>query len=383
MNKTTRFVHYFVRSFLVLSILLLFFALGFGVRGWMDQQFSGVPLLLQARDLLQKNYLNPLPAPSTLEYGMINGMVAAVGDPHTVFVEPPQHAIETNTLAGQYGGIGARSEQDTQGYIRLYPLPGSPALKAGIQDGDRLLKVDNLTVTPQTDPNQVLAAIRGPVGQKVTVVIGHSPDFTPVALTITRAEIPLPSITYNLIPEEPRVAILHISVIAATTPDELKAAVKDMTAKGASYFILDLRNNGGGLVDGGVDTARLFLKDGEVMEDQFKGQAVEIKRVEKPGELSDLPIVVLVNQNTASAAEIISGALQAHHRAKLIGANTYGKDSIQLVFDLQDGSSLHVTAAKWWVPGVTVPLKPDIVLADDPNDSNALVMAGVKALLQP
>ena len=383
MNNLTRYSHYFARTFLVISVLLLFFALGFGVRGWMDRNSLGLPVLLQARDILQKNALNPLPTPPALEYGMINGMVQAVGDPHTVFVAPPQHTIETNQLAGKYGGIGARSERDTQGYIRLYPLPDSPALKAGILDGDRLLKVENLTVTPDTDPNQVLAAIRGPVGQKVTVVVGHAPDFHPVTLSLTRAEIPLPSITYNLIPEEPRVAILHISVIAATTPDEIKAAIKDMTAKGAQYFIIDLRNNGGGLVDGGVNSARLFLKDGIVMEDQFKGKAVEILRVDKPGELSDLPIVVLVNQNTASAAEIFSGALQAHQRAKLIGANTYGKDSIQLVFDLQDGSSLHVTAAKWWVPGVTVPLKPDIALADDPNDSNALVMAGVKALLQP
>ncbi len=376
-------LYFLARAFFYVSFSLLIFSAGFAVRGFVDRQSLDLPILLQARSILEQNALKDLPKPPALEYGMIKGMVQAYNDPYTVFVEPPQHQLETNQLEGKFGGIGVRIERDSQNLVRLYPLPDSPALKAGIQDGDCLLKVEDLIVDANIDINKVEAAIRGKVGEKVNVTIGHAPDFQPVELAIERAEIGLPSLTYNLVPEDPRVGIMHINIIAATTPDEIKNAVKDMKAKGATYFILDLRNNGGGLVDAGVDTARLFLKDGIVIQQQYRGKAVQSYPVEKAGDLSDLPLAVLVNQGTASAAEIIAGALQSHQRAPLIGTNTYGKDVIQLVFDLQDGSSLHVTAAQWWIPGFPVPLKPDISQPDDPNNPNAAVMAAVKALVQP
>lgn len=383
MNKGLPVFHFLARAFLVLSIGLLIFSAGFAVRGLLDRQTSDLEILQQAKSILEQNALKDLPQPPALEYGMIKGMVQANNDPYTVFVDPPQHQLEINTLEGKFGGIGVRIERDSQNFVRIYPLPGSPALKAGIQDGDRLLKVEDLSLDASTDIAKVEAAMRGPVGKKANIVIGHAPDFQAVNLSIEREEIGIPSLTYNLVPEEPKVGIMHVNVIAATTPDEIKAAVKEMSAKGAGYFILDLRNNGGGLVDAGIETARLFLKDGIVIEQQYKGKAVQSYPVEKAGELSDLPLAVLVNQGTASAAEIIAGALQSHQRARLVGADTYGKDVIQLVFDLKDGSSLHVTAAKWWVPGFPVPLKPDIKAAEDGNNPNLAVMAAVKALVNP
>jgi carboxyl-terminal processing protease len=314
---------------------------------------------------------------------MIRGMLQSYDEAHTVFVEPAQHTLEIDTLEGKFGGIGVRLERDSQGLLRIYPLPDSPSLKAGVLDGDQLFQAGDLVIIKDTPFDQIAFAVCGPVGEKVDIIIGHAPDFAPVKLSIQRAEIALPSVTYNLVPEEPRVGIIHVSVIAATTPDEIKKAILDLTSKQAAYFILDLRDNGGGLVDAGVDTVRMFLKEGVVTEQQFKGAPVESFKVEKVGEFIAIPLVVLVNQNTASAAEIVSGALQAQHRAKLVGTDTYGKDTIQRIFDLKDGSSLHVTSAKWWVPGLTVPLKPDILQADDPNNANAVVMTAVKALLQP
>ena len=175
--------------------------------------------------------------------------------------------------------------------------------------------------------------------------------------------------------------IVHITNIAATTPAELEKAIDDLLSRKAGYLILDLRNNGGGLVDGGVDVARMFLKDGIVIQQQYRGEAVKTYNVEKPGKYLDLPLAVLINQGTASAAEIVAGALQGRGRASLVGDPSYGKGTIQLVFDLKDGSSLHVTTGRWWVPNDPVPLKPDIPQADDPN-SNILIQAAIKALVK-
>jgi carboxyl-terminal processing protease len=164
---------------------------------------------------------------------------------------------------------------------------------------------------------------------------------------------------------EPRLGIVKINLIASSTPDEVRRGIEDLQTHGASAFLLDLRDNYGGLLTAGVDVARLFLKDGVVMEQQYRGREVERFEVDKPGPFADLPLAILINENTASAAEIIAGALQARGRARLIGTHSFGKDTIQLVFNLQDGSSLHVTSAHWWIPGLVgelagAGLQPDI-----------------------
>ena len=153
-------------------------------------------------------------------------------------------------------------------------------------------------------------------------------------------------------------------------------------------FVIDLRNNPGGLLDAGVNIARLFLKDGDVLAQQYRGQEVETFQVEQPGSLSDLPVVILVNHGSASSAEIIAGALQVHQRAYLVGESTFGKDTIQLVFNLSDSSSMHVTAARWWIPGLEPPvggngLQPDVLIdpTASPNDPDPILQAGIETLI--
>lgn len=365
---------------LAVTAITAAFLAGYVTREIVYRSQDQLPILHQAEQLLVDNSLNPLPTPPALEYGMLHGMVQALNDPYTVFVEPPQHQLETNRLEGKFGGIGVRMERDAGRNYIVYPLPDSPAAKAGILDGDRLVSVGDLQITPDTDQDKVTTASRGPVGQKVSVVVARPPDLKTFTFTIARAEIALPSLTWNLAPAEPRVGIVHISTIAETTPTELQKAIDDLLGQKATHFILDLRNNGGGLVDAGVNTARLFLKDGVVINQQYRGEPVKTFTVETPGKYADLPLVILVNQGTASAAEIVAGALQGRGQAKLVGDRTYGKGTIQLVFDLQDGSSLHVTTGRWWVPDLPVPLKPDIPQADDP-DSDTLIQAAIKALL--
>jgi carboxyl-terminal processing protease len=232
----------------------------------------------------------------------------------------------------------------------------------------------------------IQAAIRGPEGKSIKLIIGHPPDFLPVEISIRRAAIPLPSVTWHLDPDNPQIGLIKINTIAASTPEEIQKAVSDLESRKASSFILDLRDNGGGLLTTGVDTARLFLKEGVVIQQQYRDQDVETFRVEKPGPLSDISLAILINHGTASAAEIIAGALQAHHRALLIGAPTFGKDTVQLVFDLKDGSSLHVTAGRWWIPDPKLPLgekglQPDVTVSSEDSNPNSAIATAAEILL--
>lgn len=360
----------------IITISLAFTAGFFSKELLTGQQF---PLLSQAVSIVQNNGLKPLPAETDLEYGMIQGMLKTYDDPYTVFVAPPQNKLQTEQLQGSFGGIGVRLVKDEQGYTLLYPLPDSTALAAGIQDGDRLLAVESQSITTSTSIENIQAEIRGPVGKKVTITVGRAPNYSPIKYQIQRAQISLPSVTWNLTPENNLVGIIQVSIISSTTSSEIQKAVADLEKQGAKYFILDLRNNGGGLLDSGIDVAKLFLKKGPIIDEQYRGKAVQSFSADQSGPLSDIPLVVLINQGTASAAEIIAGSLQAQGRAQLIGSSSYGKDTIQLVFDLPGGASLHVTAAKWWVPGHIVPLKPDYSVAEDPN-SDAVVAKAVQVV---
>lgn len=371
-------------------IIVIAFVCGYLVRDWpiTGSYFAGTkfPVLFEAIDILEQNALVPLPTEQKLEYGMIRGLLEAYNEPFTVFVEPPQHELQSNQLAGKFGGIGVRIERDAENNAFLYPLPGSPALVAGVKDGDRLLAVESLAITPATSNDEIQAAIRGPVGEKVKVTISRAPDFLPVVLAIERDEVSIPSVTWNISPDEPSVGIVQMRVVADTTPNEVTTAIVELQKLGATHFVLDVRNNGGGLVEAGVNTSRLFLKEGVVIQEKYRDEEVKTFYVEKPGQFTEIPLVVLVNKGTASAAEIFAGALQGQGRAKIVGTNTYGKDTIQLVFNLSDGSSLHVTAAQWWVPGLNPKiggngLRPDVSVAEN-ADQNVALQTAIEAVLK-
>jgi carboxyl-terminal processing protease len=383
------FLRAFLLTLLAGALLAGSFAAGFLLHAHRSQA-ANFPIFNQAYEILSSQGLKPTPASPALEYGMIRGLLQAYDDPYSIFVAPAQHELESNALQGSFGGIGVRMGKDAQGEWVLFPIPGGPAAQAGVADGDRLLAIEDLAVDSRMPSDQIQSSVRGPVGQRIKITIGRPPQYKPLQLSVRRAEIPLPSVTWHLDPSDPTVGIVEINLIAASTTGEVQQGFKDLQARGATQFLLDLRDNPGGLLTAGVDVARLFLNDGIVIQEQYRGKPQETFLVERPGPLVELPLAVMINHGSASAAEIIAGALQAHHRAQLVGSASYGKDTVQLVYDLKDGSSLHITAAHWWVPGLEPSLagnglQPDIPV-NPPSDTSAgpdpVIQAAIQALKQ-
>lgn len=364
------------------------FLSGFFLKAYFDKHSQVFPILDQAYEILLNHEYYDLPDNQTLEHGMIRGMLAVSGDQFATFQEPVQHELETNSLQGNFGGIGVDITQTADGNFLLFPIEGGPAYEAGILNGDKLIAVGNMGVSPDTSIDEIKAAIRGKVGEAIKIVVFRDPGNLELDFNLIRTQIHLPSVIWHIVPDHPTIGIIKINIIAETTVDEIEAAIAKLQESGTKQFILDLRDNGGGLLTAGVDIARLFLEEGLILEQQYRGEDVESYPVRAPGPYVELPLVLLVNQNTASAAEIVAGALQVYHRAHLVGQPTFGKDTIQLIFNLQDDSSLHVTAARWWIPGIesdlgSQGLQPDIAIIDDGSGIDLTMNAGIQALLNP
>jgi carboxyl-terminal processing protease len=375
----------FIFSFLAFLCISAAFFAGYFVHAYAESSRDFL-VLRQAYRLLENNALEELPAPPAIEYGMIRGMLDAYGDPNTTFLEPVQQMLQTDSLQGSVEGIGVELQRDEDGTILLYPLPDGPAARAGVKPGDRLVRVGDLDVTTETRLERIEEALRGQEGQSVWLELRRPPENVKILIEVGLEFILLPSTNWYVTAQDSRVGVIKISLIASNTPEEVESAVVDLQKQGVSFFILDLRDNGGGLLTAGVDTARLFLEDGVILLQQYRDEDVETFSVERPGSLANLPLAVLVNEGTASAAEIVAGSLQAQGRARLVGSPTFGKNTIQLVFDLQDGSSLHVTAARWWLPGqdsrsLWEGIQPDIRVRARASNSDPALATAVRILL--
>lgn len=384
-NHLMAFRRSFLISFLSFFSLFAAFSAGFFGHAYFESS-SDFPILRQAYKIIEKHGLKELPLPPAIEYGMIRGMLDAYADPNSTFLEPVEQMIQTDSLQGSVEGIGVDLQRDEAGNITLYPKAEGPAARAGVKDGDRLVRIGDRNVTPETDMETVQEALRGPEGHRVSLELLRPPSLSRIFVEIRLESIPLPSTTWYVSSEDPRVGVIKISLIALSTPEEVVGAVDSLQNQGVSLFILDLRDNGGGLLTSGVDTARLFLKEGVILQQQYRENEIETFSIERPGPLVDLPVVILVNGGTASAAEILAGSLQSHGRALLVGSSTYGKNSIQLVFDLQDGSSLHVTAARWWLPGQEMSalekgLQPDIDVPTPTSEADPALSTAIQVLL--
>jgi carboxyl-terminal processing protease len=361
-------------SLLAAVVVAAAFSAGYVTHGRQDQlQTGSFGLLVQVRDILRANYIGDAPGDTAFEYGAAHGMVGALNDPYSRFVEPPAHELESQDLQGAFGGVGAELRLNPEGEVVLSPYPDLPAAKAGIEEGDVLLQVDDTPITPEISLDDVSALIRGPVGTKVRLTIRHE-DEAPRVVTIERQEFEIPSVTWRQLEDQPDIGLIAISRFSSRTDDEFRRAYQDLSGKGVTGVVLDLRDDSGGLLDASIQVAGEFLDGGVVAYEQRRNGGEEQFPASGRGLAADIPLAVLVNHGTASAAEVVAGALLDRQRAPLIGEKSYGKGSVQLVFDLPDGSSVHVTAARWYTPLHTpidgVGLTPTIETAprDGPND---------------
>ncbi len=326
----------------------------------------------EAWDAAERSFYGQVPSDTVRTYGAIRGMIQTYNDPYTAFFEPPATQQQSQQLAGKFGGIGAMVRRETDGRIVLSPFPDQPAAKAGVQDGDVLARVGTQAITPDMTFDAISQLLRGEVGTQVTIEVTRAAQS--LALTITRAEISVPSVTWRVLSESPSIGYIAISIFAQPTKDELVRAIDDLRSKGATKLILDLRDNGGGLLDAAVDVASQFIDGTVVIESRRTGGDQKFD-ANPTGAARDLSLVVLVNGNTASASEIVAGAIQDRQRGKLIGDQTFGKGSVQNILPLSDGSSLHVTVAQWLTPNrrqiTGKGLTPDIVVGRSGDDVNA------------
>lgn len=325
----------------------------------------------QAWQILHDNYVDPSALdPTTLTYGSITGLMSAVGDTgHTRFLSPEDLANENSSLSGQVVGIGAEMSTVSGAPVIVSVIPGSPAEKAGLRGGDTVLSVDGVSTTGQ-DINTVTAKIRGEAGTTVTLSILHSGTTAPITVSIVRAQVEVPSVSWAMVPGT-KVADIRIEEFANNTTTELVAQVVAARKAGATSLILDLRGNPGGYVNEAVGVASQFLKDGNVYQEQDRNGKITKVAVESGGTATDLPMVVLVDNGTASSAEIVSGALQDAKRGQLIGAKTFGTGTVLSQFKLSDGSALLIGTVEWltrdgrqiWKVGI----QPDISLDSNPK----------------
>ncbi|MGQ9813947.1 MAG: S41 family peptidase [Candidatus Roseilinea sp.] len=372
-----------LRRFALIVMLLAWSSLLFGA-GWLARSrlvsgsttqvtihASEYRLLDEAWGRVRESFIGEVPSDTVRNYGAIRGMLATLNDRWTVFVEPQPRAMERDHLRGQFGGIGVEIRIDNEGRILLTPRRNSPAEQAGVQAGDVLVAVDGVMLSPDTSFEDVAARVRGEVGTVVRITVSRNGQL--IDFSLTRALIEIPSVEWRVISgtnaSEAAIGYIRIRQFTERTGDEVKQAIAELRDSGSQGYLIDLRDNAGGLLASAVEVASQFLSSGNVLIERKRnwsngGEITVTHPVISGGLALQQPLSVLVNANTASASEIVAGALQDHGRARLVGEKTYGKGSVQLLFDLSDGSSVRVTTARWFTPnGRTIDgvgLQPDI-----------------------
>jgi carboxyl-terminal processing protease len=308
---------------------------------------ADIELFNQALTTIQTKYVDQSAVNTqNLTYAAISGMVDSLGDTdHTVFLTAAEIQLENRAIAGKYEGIGAEIQTKNGTVVITAPFDDSPAQKAGLQAGDIILKVSGTAVT---NAQEAASLTRGPAGTSVTLTI-QTIAGTISDVTIVRAEIKVNPVSWQMLPGT-TIADLRISSFSDGTSTALDTALAAIKAQGATAIILDLRNNPGGLLNEAIGVASRFLTGGSVMEEKDINGNIKQDAVLSNVPKTNLPMVALVNGGTASAAEIVSGALQDRGRSKLIGQTTFGTGTALVGFPLADGSQIQLAVVEWLTP---------------------------------
>lgn len=329
-------------------------------------------------DLLSKTYIDKSALdPKKLFYGAVSGMVAAVGDPYTVFLPPDQQKSSQEELNGQFEGVGIQlGFNKEKRLVVIAPLDGTPAKEAGIKPQDIIVKIEDKDTTGISLPEAV-KLIRGQKGTQVNLTIFREGDSETKAYTLTRDNIIVKSVEVSFQNTKigKSVAVIKLSRFGEKTNDEWNEAISKISARNPSGIILDVRNNPGGFLEGAVFIASEFLEGGDVvLQENNQGQRASYK-VNRAGKLTKIPLEVLINKGSASASEIVAGALQDRRRAILIGEKSFGKGTIQEAQDLAENTGIHITVAKWLTPdgrwvNTMQGLEPDVKIEMDKDDES-------------
>jgi carboxyl-terminal processing protease len=280
-------------------------------------------------------------------YGAIRGMVAAWQDPYTRFVDPPQLKEEQIEMEGEYGGLGIYIGQRDGRTLVISPIEDTPADRAGLKPQDQIVKVGEELILGW-ESERVVKMLRGKAGTTVTIWVRREGVDKLLRFDIVREVIKLKSVRSEML--DKTTGYLRLSQFQQKSADDVREAVLALQKKGAKGIVFDLRNNGGGLLNGAVDISDMFLDSGLIVGMKGRVDRANDEIYATPGVLTAMPMVVLINEGSASASEIVAGALSDHGRALLVGKKSFGKGSVQTLFNMSDGSGIYVTIARYHTP---------------------------------
>jgi carboxyl-terminal processing protease len=334
-------------------------------------------------ELIHNEYVDQPVDNTALMRGAIRGMLDALGDEHTAFMDPDEYRQANMGLEGAYEGIGAWVDTDSEYLTIISPMPDSPSEKAGLQPGDQIIAVDGQDMTG-IDGNLVIRKVLGPAGSSVVLTILRESAGLPFDVSVKRESIEIPSVEGRIL--EDGIGYVRLYTFGENTNRDLQAALRSLQTDGARGVILDLRGNGGGYLNTAIDVASQFVAKGVIVTERFGDGREEVYKAEKGGLATDWPMVVLIDGGSASASEIVAGAIQDSGRGKLIGEASFGKGSVQNWVPLRDDQgAVRVTIARWYTPSgrqihglglspdTAVPIREADVAADrDPQLDKAI-----------
>jgi carboxyl-terminal processing protease len=309
---------------------------------------AGAPLFDQVRQLISRQYVDSIGAPD-IAARAARGLVNELHDPYTELLSPSESAEFARGTNGRYGGTGMLLGQDADKTITVERVfPNTPAYEAGVTEGDRVVAIGDSTTT-DWDLARVSDALRGRPGSRVTVTFARPEVATPIRFTFTRRQVKVPAVPFATVLGG--VGYVPLQTFNENANDEVRASVDSILSAGAHGLVIDLRGNGGGIVDQALAISSLFLEDGqEIVRVRSRHAADEVSHADGRHAAAGVPIVLLTDEGTASAAEIVAGALQDHDRALVVGSTSFGKGLVQSVYSLDDGYTLKLTTGKWYTP---------------------------------
>jgi carboxyl-terminal processing protease len=328
----------------------------------------------EAIRLIQRDFYGDFPTAEEATYEAIRGVVSGLDDPNTSFLTPEEANLFRTNIAGSFEGIGSRVEWDEEAdTLRISePFENQPAWTAGLRRGDLVLAVDGESLVG-SDLTAAVNKVRGPKGTQVVLTISRTDVDEPFDVTVTRDRIETPTIATDTLGEAGDIAYIKLNTFNQNAGQLVQQAVEEAVKRNVAGLVFDLRGNSGGLLREAVKVANVFLEDSSILIERFSDGREEIYRTTGQAIAKDLPMVILVNEGSASASEIVAGALQDNARGKLVGTVTYGKGSVQLPHTLQGGGIMRVTVARWYTPNDRTidgeGLQPDVTVAVDEDET--------------